>query len=394
MIPRNIEGKLRTLMATFPAVTVTGPRQSGKTTLCRACFPDRPYVSLERPDLRAMAQDDPLGFLQDLRDGAILDEVQHVPGLLSYLQVMIDERPEAGRFLLTGSQHFGLLRTVSQSLAGRSGLLSLLPLSVDEVARFPNAPDALFATLWTGGYPAIHERGVAAPDWLAAYVGTYLERDVRDLLAVQDLGAFQRFVRLCAGRTGQLLNVSSLASDAGVAHGTATAWLGVLEASYVLVRLPAWHRNLGKRLVKAPKLHFIDSGLCCWLLGIQTPEQLATHPLVGSIFESWVAMEGVKRRFARGLRADLYHYRDRKGEEVDLVLERGDATVAIEVKAGRTLVPELARGLERFDRAVEGAPLVSAVERVLVYGGDAPRTFRGTRAVPWRDVASVGWTST
>lgn len=392
MVPRNIESKLRALMATFPAVTVTGPRQSGKTTLCRGCFPDRPYVSLERPDLRAMAQDDPLGFLHDLRDGAILDEVQHVPELLSYLQVMIDERPEAGRFLLTGSQHFGVLRTVSQSLAGRSGLLTLLPLSVDEVARFPSAPDALLTTLWTGGYPAIHERGVGAPDWLAAYVGTYLERDVRDLLAVQDLGAFRRFVRLCAGRTGQLLNVASLASDAGVAHGTAAAWLGVLEASYVLVRLPAWHRNIGKRLVKAPKLHFVDSGLCCWLLGIASPQQLATHPLMGSIFESWVAMEGLKQRYARGLQADLYHYRDRKGEEVDLVLERGDVTVAIEVKAGQTLVPELARGLDRFERAVADAPLVRAVERVLVYGGETPRTFGGTRAVPWRDVSTAAWT--
>jgi uncharacterized protein len=391
VIPRQIETKLLALARTFPAVTVTGPRQSGKTTLCRACFPDKPYVSLERPDVRDLALSDPVGFLAGYPEGAVFDEVQHVPLLPSYLQGMIDDRPEPGRFILTGSQHFGLLRSVSQSLAGRTGLLQLLPLSLDEVRRFPSAPTSLLETLFAGGYPAIPERGVAPGDWHAAYVGTYVERDVRAVLGVQDLGTFRSFTRLCAGRTGQLLNVASLAADAGIAHGTAKAWLGVLEASFLLMRLPAWHRNLGKRLVKAPKLHFVDSGLCCWLLGIRAPDQLATHPLRGSVFESWVAMEIVKQRYARGLPADLHHYRDRKGEELDLVLDRGDATVAVEVKAGATVFPDLFVPLERFAELVARAPDALPVERVLVHGGDDARVLRGGRAVPWGRVGELDW---
>ncbi len=300
MIDRNITPQLRALAGHYPVVALTGPRQSGKTTLCRAVFPDRPYVSLEALDLRAFAQEDPRGFLAEYQDGAVLDEIQRVPGLLSYLQTEVDERPEPGRFILTGSQHLGLSESIAQSLAGRCGLLTLLPPSLDELTRFPNAPDDLYTLLWQGAYPRIYDRGIPAHQWLADYLATYVQRDVRQIVNVGDLQTFSGFLRLCAGRSAQEVNLSALGADAGVSHNTARAWLSVLETSFVLHRLPAWHANLRKQLVKAPKLHLFDSGLLCYLLGIQEPAQLRLHPLRGAVFESWAVAEVYKAQTNQG----------------------------------------------------------------------------------------------
>lgn len=389
VIRRNLHDHLTKLADRHLVVTVTGPRQSGKTTLCRAAFPDHRYVSLERPDLREQAQQDPLGLLASAGDGVIFDEVQHVPELLSYLQVEVDERPRPGRFVLTGSQHFGLLGSVAQSLAGRSAFVHLLPPSLDELRRFASHPSELLSTLWSGAYPAIHDRGVPPDEWLAGYVASYVERDVRQVLQVKDLRSFQSFVRLAAGRTAQVVNLSGLAADVGVAVGTIKSWLSVLKASFLVALLPAWHRNIGKRFVKAPKLHFLDTGLCCWLLGIGSPRELSTHSSRGAIFESWVAAEILKARYHAGRRPALHHLRTRKQEEIDLVLDDRGQRIAVEVKSGRTVVAEMLRPLDRLGRLLED-PDTSVVRR-LIYGGDELREWAGVSVIPWSEVATPSW---
>lgn len=391
MVPRTLEPKLLALARRFPAVTVTGPRQSGKTTLCRAAFPDKPYVSLEAPDVRQYATEDPRGFLRDHRDGAILDEVQRAPELLSYLQPLLDERPTPGHFILTGSANLGLLESVSQSLAGRTALLNLLPLSLEEVRRFPGGPGDLFSLLWHGGYPAIFDRHPDPTDWLSSYVGTYVERDVRQILNVGDLLAFQTFLRLCAGRSAQLLNLSALGADAGVTHATARAWISVLEASFVAYRLAPFHSNLVKRLVKTPKLHLYDSGLLCFLLGIRSPDQLREHPLRGAIFETWVASEVLKARVHRGLPAGMFFYRDRKGEEVDIVVETGRRIVAVETKSARTVVSDFFASLAKMAALIGSERRGRQLRRVVVYGGEERQQRTGVTVLPWSMVDRYDW---
>ncbi len=392
VIQRTLAAKLTALARRFPIVTVTGPRQSGKTTLCRASFPDKPYVSLEAPDMREFALRDPRGLLADYAKGAVFDEVQRAPELLSYLQGEVDERPARGRFILTGSANFALLQSVSQSLAGRTGLLQLLPLSLDEIRRFPDAPRELFTLLWQGSYPALYDRRLEPRDWFGAYVGTYVERDVRQILNVTDLGAFQTFLRLCAGRSGQLLNASALGADAGVTHNTARAWLSVLETSYLAFRLQPYHANLNTLLVKTPKLHFYDSGLLCYLLGITRPEQVREHPLRGAIFESWVVSEIVKVRAHLGLTANITFFRDRKGLEVDAILERGADLVAVETKSGQTVAADFFNALRSFT-AMLGTRKRSAakVTALVVYGGTQQQHRSEATVIPWSKLDEVDW---
>lgn len=391
VIPRTLASPLDSLARRMPAVAVTGPRQSGKTTLCRAAFPQLEYVSLEPLDVRDFAVSDPRGFLARYRSGAVLDEVQRAPTLFSYLQEELDRDPTPGRFILTGSQHFGLTEAITQSLAGRIGLLHLLPLSLDEVRRFDRPPGDLWVTLWTGAYPRIHDRSLNAGDWLADYVATYVQRDVRQVLNVTDLDAFTSFLRLVAARTGQEINLSTLGGDAGVSHNTARAWLSVLEASFVVFRVPNWHRNLRKRTVKAAKLHLVDSGLACYLLGIRAPEQMQLHPLRGALFESWVASELLKARFHAGRPADLFHLREDRGMELDLVAEAGAQVYGVEVKSGATLAPDFFRNPAEFGKRVAKAlPHVQPVPR-LVYGGDRRETRAGVEVIPWGAVQSVEW---
>ena len=391
MIDRVLRSRLEALAGKFPVVTVTGPRQSGKTTLCRSVFPRLPYVSLEAPDLREYARTDPRGFLDDHRDGALLDEVHRAPELLSYIQPMVDERPTPGRFILTGSANFALLHSLGQSLAGRTALLELLPCSLEEIRRFPMPPEDLFELLVRGSYPAVYDRGLEPSEWDRSYVATYLERDVRLVLNVGDLTAFQTFLRLSAGRAGQLVNLSALGGDAGVTHATAKAWLSVLEAGYVAWRLPPLHANVGKRLVKTPKLHFVDSGLVCYLLGIRSAEQLRNHPLRGSVFETWVVSEILKARAARGMSQGLSFFRDRKGVEVDLVVQAGPFFLAVEAKSGRTVAGDFFAGLHAFESFVSGSFPEAEVRGFLVYGGSEGQRRSRVTVVPWNELDRCEW---
>ncbi len=389
-VQRDIAPHVRALCQSFPVVTITGPRQSGKTTLCRQLFPDKHYVSLEALDERAFATGDPRGFLEAHSSGAVIDEVQRAPDLLSYLQVEVDQRPEAGRFVLTGSANLALLASVSQSLTGRTGLVTLLPCSRPEYERFPGTPPSLWDQIWRGGFPAIPDRAIPPPDWYEAYVSTYVERDVRRITNVLDLSAFQAFLGLMAGRTGQLLNLSRLGADAGVTHNTARAWLSVLEASYVAFRLHPFHTNTRKRLVRAPKTYFYDTGLACYLLGIRTPEQLVTHPLRGALFENYVVCEALKAMLSTGRRPRISFYRDHQGHEVDLVVERGDAIVAVEAKSGQTVAGEFFGDLSWLANQDLGAAN-TRIDPILVYGGQERQRRTQAAVVPWFAVHEIAW---
>lgn len=379
MIQRDAEKAIHTLLKGFPVVTITGPRQSGKTTLAQIIFSDKPYVSLEEPDVRLAAREDPRSFLGRFPDGAVLDEVQRCPEILSYLQSLVDRDGRMGLFLLTGSQGFGLLSDVTQSLAGRTAFVELLPFSLHELTQAGRAPATLDRLLFTGGYPPLYDRDVAVRTWFGAYVTAYIERDVRQVLKIQDLETFQRFVRLCAGRSGQLLNYSSLAADCGITHNTAKAWLSVLEASYILFQLRPHHASFNKRLVKAPKLYFYDVGLAAWLLGIQTPEQIETHPLRGNLFETFVVAELMKSFLHRAERPAFYFWRDSNGVEVDLLIEQGERLMPLEIKSGRTVAPDFFSGLEKWT-ALAGE---KAVDPTLVYGGTDNYLYKRIRVLGW-----------
>jgi len=386
MIPRTASDTLLRLAAGFPVVVVTGPRQSGKTTLARSAFPDRHYVSLEDPNQRAFALDDPIGFLNRFQDGAILDEVQHCPDLLSYLQTRVDREQSMGRYVLTGSQNFALMSRISQSLAGRAGLLQLLPFSLAELKRAELLPHDLDHLLYRGLYPPLYDRELEAAVWYSSYTATYLERDVRQIASIQDLGLFQRFVRLCAARTGQLLNLSSLATDCGISQGTARSWLGVLQASYIAFLLPPHHRSFGKRLVKTPKLYFHDTGLAAALLNVQGPDHMAVHPSRPALFETLVVNELLKQRFHGALSSNLFFWRDNTGNEIDVLREQGSALEGIEIKSGQTVHDEHFASLRRWTSLAGSA----AGPASLVYGGSESYVRSGFRVLSWRDIDTIG----
>jgi uncharacterized protein len=397
--PRQATQALYRLAQQLPVITMTGPRQSGKTTLVQQAFSGKPYVSLEDPIELSFAQGDPRSFLARYAQGAIFDEAQRWPDLFSHLQGMVDNDRVPGRFVLTGSQQFGLLAGVTQSLAGRVGLMRLLPLALSELRQSTtsttghrSAPQkqshpSLYEHLWRGGYPALWQapvNTVSANDWFTSYIASYVERDVRQLVQVQNLATFQRFVRLCAGRTGTLLNLVSLATDAGISHTTARQWLSVLESSELVFLLQPYHRNFGKRLVKTPKLYFTDTGLAAWLLGIREPDLLALHPLRGALFETWVVNELRKFRLNQGLPEDLYFWRDNNGLEADVVFETDAGLQCVEIKSGQTITTDLIRAGQRAVRFVtEPAPAPW-----LIHGATESYTREGVRCISWQQFAN------
>ncbi|MGH8648239.1 MAG: ATP-binding protein [Burkholderiales bacterium] len=387
MIPRAAAKTLHRFARGFPVLALTGPRQSGKTTLARAAFPAKRYVSLENPDERLFATQDPKGFLGRFPDGAILDEAQHCPELFSYLQSLADGDGRMGLFVLTGSQNFQLLSGITQSLAGRSAVVQLLPFSLAELAAAGKSPGvSLDEFLLKGLYPPLYDRKLRAQEWYGSYLMTYLERDVRHIANVHDLILFQRFVRMCAARTGQLLNLSSLAADCGVSQGTARNWIAILQASYVLFLLQPHHENFGKRLVKTPKLYFHDTGLAAALLGIQDAEHMAVHPSRPALFETFVVNEFLKARFNAGLGSNLYFWRDNVGNEVDLVAEDGPVLKPVEIKSGKTLADESFAGLRRW---LKVAGKRSAAP-VLVYGGEESFERSGIAVRSWLAFGGAG----
>ena len=395
MLPRTLTKKLREAAKNYPVVTVTGPRQSGKTTLVRAEFREYAYVSLELPDQRAFALEDPRGFLSQFSGPVVLDEAQRAPELFSYLQARVDEKDDPGQFILTGSQNFLLLQGISQSLAGRCAVLHLLPFSLSELFGRPSLSLAklgqsaresmkkpeksLMEVLFTGFYPRIHDRGLPARDWLGNYYQTYLERDVRNVLKVGDLEAFGRFIRLLAGRAGQLLNLSGLASDCGITHTTARRWISVLEASFLIVLLRPHHRNFGKRLIKSPKVYFLDSGLLCFLLRINEPQDLHHHAQRGPIFESFVVAELYKNFVHRGEPPALYFWRDASGHEIDIIVDLGKSLVPVEVKSAQTIAGDFLAEL-KYWRGLSGE---LGGPGGLVYGGESSFQRDGTIVYPW-----------
>ena len=385
IIDRTIETVLINLSRQYPVVTVTGPRQSGKTTLCRKLFPQKPYANLETPDIRQFAVDDPRGFLSQFPEGAVLDEIQRTPDLVSYIQPIVDEVGGEGLFILTGSQQFEVSNTINQSLAGRTALVKLLPFSLAEIENSFSCPDK-DGLMHRGFYPRIWDRQLDPNQALGDYFETYIERDLRQLITIKDLNLFQRFIKLCAGRIGQLLNFSNLANDAGVSHTTAKSWLSVLEASYIIFLLQPYHRNISKRLVKSPKLYFYDVGLASFLLGIENEMQLARDPLRGSLFENMVIAEALKHRFHHGKRSNLFFYRDSKGNEVDLILANEPDLFPVEIKSGMTITRDYFKGINHFIKLFpDNLPNGGGI----VYGGENSQDRTNISIVPFRGLSDL-----
>ena len=380
MYPRILQHRLVEVARYYPVLSLTGPRQSGKSTLVTGAFPHLPRVSLEAMDQRSYAREDPRGLLAEHRDGAIIDEVQHVPELLTYLQEEVDRDLRPGRFVLTGSEHLSISERVAQSLAGRAGVLHLLPLSYSEVAGFPSAKNLseLDNVIWTGGYPRIHAHGIPADLWLSDYITNYVQRDVRQLHNISDLSVFTTFLKRCAAQSAQELNLSRLGADTGVSHNTARAWLSLLEASFICFRLPPWTPNIRKQLIKRPKLHFFDTGLLCQLLGIRSPHELHHHPLRGAIFETWVVSEIYKHHLHRGQSPSLQHFRQSRGAEIDLLDTTHTPAQAYEIKSGQTVVAEV---IARFAEQLANLPM--HFEGHVIHGGNHSHRVKEISLHPW-----------
>jgi uncharacterized protein len=385
---RTIEPVLKRFAKVYPVIGITGPRQSGKTTTAKRLFPHLPHVSLEDLDVRASAKNDPRAFLSEYKNGAIFDEVQNVPELLSYLQGIVDSSEDTGKYVITGSQNFALSNTVSQSLAGRIGMVTLLPLSICELGM----NDDVELNIFNGGYPRLHKLKMSTLDFYPSYIQTYIERDVRTLKNVENLRLFKKFLGLCAGRVGQVINFSSLASDCEISTATARQWLAILEASYLVFFLQPFYKNFSKRLIKMPKLYFYDTGLVCNLLGLREASQLKTHYLTGSLYENLVILEILKGQVNRGFAPNLYFWRDRTGNEIDLVGEWGGVIKAIEIKSGATFKPEMLKNLQYFKALSDQAKTKEAgpeVEQTLIYSGDLDGEYKDVSLLPFKKIEEI-----
>lgn len=382
LIKRDLEDKLIYLATKFPVITLTGSRQCGKSTLLKACFPTYRYVTLEDLDMRELAKNDPRGFLQNFGNQLIIDEVQYVPQLFSYIQTVVDEVNEAGMFILSGSQNFLLMENITQSLAGRTAILKLSTFSVSELYHAKKLPDNLNNWLFTGGYPRIYDKEIEPTDYYPSYIQTYIERDVRLLRNINDLGLFIRFVKFCAARIGQLLNIASLANEAEITIPTANAWLSILESSYVIYLLKPYYKNFNKRLIKSPKLYFYDTGLVSSLLGLTSSDQLSTHYLRGEIFENMVINEYVKQKFSEGKELSFYFWRDSNQNEVDLLIENGENMKAYEIKSSATLNKKFLIGLKRFQSIAN----IATENLSVIYGGDIDFQTDNGKFISWKNL--------
>lgn len=382
MIKRSVEKTLKKLVKGYPAIAITGPRQSGKTTLAKMVFNDRPYVSLENPDIRERALEDPKNFLKRyIKEGAVFDEVQRCPELFSYLQQIIDEGPGHCRFILTGSSQFGLRSKISQSLAGRVAMIHLLPFCCQELYNDRSSLPDFDRLLLYGFYPPIYDRNLEPSYWYANYFQTYIERDVHQLINIRDLSVFQKFVRLCAARTGQLVNLSNLSVECGINHNTAKAWISILEASYIVHLLQPYYNNYGKRLVKTPKIYFYDTGLAAYLTGINNLEMMSTHQYRGKLFETFIINEIIKSSFNSGIPYQIYFWRDRGGNEVDVITEKGNNIKPLEIKSGSTFNKDFLKGINSILKIDN----IALVEPSLIYGGEDTLSFKEYKILSWKD---------
>lgn len=381
MIERTLASKVTSLAQKFQVITLTGPRQSGKTTLVRATFPDLPYVSLEEPDIRQIALTDPRGFLSNFPNGVILDEIQNTPELFSYIQRIVDENRQI-QFILTGSSNFLLMEKISQTLAGRTAVLHLLPFSLQELEPLADSYENL---IFKGQYPRIYDRAIPPTDFYPSYIQTYVDRDVRMIKNIGDINAFIQFTQLCAGRIGQPLNNASLANDAGISPNTAKSWLSILESSYILYRLQPYHRNFNKRLIKSPKLYFYDTGVACSLLGIREQEQVNLHYMKGSLFENLILNEFIKRSFNRGENRQPYYWQDNHGKEIDCLLVNGERVTAVEIKSGKTISTSYFENLNYW-RSLAALP---ENQEYVVYGGDQSMQTSAGTLISWKNLDRI-----
>ncbi len=383
IVNREIRNSIRGIMKKYPVLALTGPRQSGKTTLLKSIFPDFQYVSLENPDNRNFAETDPNGFLKTYPSRVILDEVQRVPSLLSFIQTLVDESGIMGQFILSGSQNFHLMQSVTQSLAGRVAILKLFPFDIQELQSAGMLKEDYLENLVRGFYPAIYDRDISSRTFYSNYVQTYIQRDVTELIAIKDIHSFQMFLGLCAARAGQLLNLSALANECGISQPTAKSWISALENSYVVFLLQPFHENFSKRIVKSPKLYFYDTGLLCYLLKINNPSQILSHPYKGSLFENMMIAEFVKRMYHKNIPQDLWFWRDSAGHEIDLILQEGLTLDLVEFKATQTIMFELFKGLEYFSEHAKKYTL----QKTLVYTGSEFQERAAGNVLPWMDFA-------
>lgn len=386
MINRHISDNLTNIITKMPVITLTGPRQSGKTTLVRECFSEFTYLNMDIIENREYAQTDPRGFLTENKGNLILDEVQNVPHLFSYIQVNVDEKNNDRRFILTGSQNFLLLEKITQSLAGRAAIFFLLPFSLEELSDTDYASSNFHDFIFKGFYPAIYDRALDPTAWFESYLLSYVERDVRSITNVGDLSLFRNFVRLCAGRIGQLVNFSEMGNELGVNYHTIQRWLSILEASFIVFRLPPWFSSFNKRIIKASKLYFYDTGLASFLLGIRDKKDLDVHFLRGALFENMIIAEIIKYYYNRGNRKLLYFWRDRTGNEIDCLIESGENLIPVEIKSGSTISPDWFKGIRYFQNLSKNAKPENSF---IVYGGSENQKRSECNIVGWKSAIST-----
>jgi len=379
-ISRILEKEILDLSAKYPVVTITGPRQSGKTTLCQKIFPEKKYLSLEDPNVRDFALNDPIEFLNQDSKGLVIDEIQRVPELMSFIQTIVDREQKKSMYILTGSQQFELMSSLTQSLAGRTALVRVLPFSYSEV--YKDSIPALNDVLYKGLYPKIHDQDLNPTKELSFYVNTYIERDIRLITNIKSLKTFETFLRICAGRTAQILNYANIANDVGIDIKTVKHWLSILETSFIIRILPPYYKNMNKRLVKSPKLYFLDTGLVCYLLGIKKSEQLTSHPLIGALFETFVISELYKKFYNKVENDNLYYYRDHRGNEVDIIFDNVVSINQLEIKLSKTPMNHFFKGLDFLKRQND----YKIDKSFLIYGGDESYKRNNVQLVSWRDI--------